>query len=467
MSYYYNLGQKQISQFKDDVRFKKFIKARIGKTAHFIPEDLIQSCMDAKMKLGMQLKDYIKMYHNPFIKPKFMTIEEKDHYYRLWCDMIHIPHERKNDWEQYKYIEMQPQTEQKSQEWLDERQKYITASSGAEAIGESKYKTRESFAKDKAGLGKPFKENANVWHGKKSETIATCIFEEDFNVKIGEFGLIPHLRKDNSSIPFLGASPDGIATCCSLKGEFANFLNRMLEIKCVTTRQINDTGPEHILHYTEKKDPGIVPHYYWIQIQLQLECCNLELCDFWQCKLRDYWSKNLLDEAIQKYGKSTHCRGQGIKHKMNPNLETGTYIELLPKDTSKIPKDEKVMWYGKYIYPHNMNETMDEKIKWALDMKKNWKKLYPQYVDDYEFGKIIYYHLEKSHCYLVRRDKNWFNETLPKFKEFWDIVMKYRNHKPTRDALIEQIVKEESDKLEKAAKRKKEAFNISLDSDDE
>lgn len=467
-----NLAQKEIKQFQNDKRMIKFIKHQIGKTTHFIPPDLIMQCTRAKMQLGMHLQDYIKMYHGTIKeaikKVNYKTIEEKEHFYRLWCDMIHIPNSHANLWEQYKYIEIQPQAEQKSQEWLDERQKYITASSGAEAISESKYKTRESFAIDKAGLGIPFKENKNVWHGKKSETIATCIFEEQFNVKVGEFGLIPHLRRNPKDVvPFLGASPDGIATCCSLDGKFSNFLGRMLEIKCVTTRTINDTGPEHILHYTEKKDPGIVPHYYWIQIQLQLECCDLELCDFWQCKLRDYWSRKLLDEAVIKYGKSTHVIGQGIKYEMNPNLETGTYIELLPKDTSKIPKDEKVMWYSKYIYPYNMAEKIDDKYKWALDMKKNWKILYPQYVKDYEFGKIIFYHLEKSHCYLVERDVEWFKETLPRFKEFWDIVLLYRNDKPTRDAIIEQIAQKEMTRIEKTLKYKKDTFTVNFESDED
>jgi putative phage-type endonuclease len=468
MSYYYKLAQIQIDQFKNDEKLNNYIKCRIGKTNHHVSNNLLAQCRRAQTSLGLTLSKYIDMYKKPFITPKFKTIEEKESYYRLWCDMIHIPKDYRNVWRQYKYIEEQPQTEQKSQEWLDERQKYITASSGAEAISESKYKTRESFARDKAGLGIPFKENANVWHGKKSETIATSIFEEDFNVKVGEFGLIPHLRKDKKDvIPFLGASPDGIATCCSMDGKFSDYVGRMLEIKCVTSRQINDTGPEHIFKYTEKKDPGIVPHYYWIQIQLQLECCNLELCDFWQCKLRDYWSKRLLDEAVRKYGKSTHCREQGVPHIMNPNLETGVYVELLPKDTSKIPKDEKVMWYGKYIYPHNMSEHMNDKIEWALHMKENWKTIYPQYVKDYEFGKLIFYHLEKSHCYLVRRDQDWFKEALPRFKEFWDMVLLYRHDKETRDRIIEEIAQKEIEKLAKAERKRKFTNDINLESDED
>ena len=449
---YYDKGNKQ---------FKQFLGSLIGETEYNIPDNLIRHFTDS----GMSITDYVKIYHAPFTKPIFQTIEEKERYYRWWCELIVVPPEHIDVWNQYKYIESQPQYEQKSQEWLNQRKNYITASSGAEAIGESKYKTMKSFAIDKAGLGKPFKENANVWHGKKSETIATCIFEEIFNVKIGEFGLIPHLRKDGTHIPFLGASPDGIGTCSTLNGTFSNYVGAMLEIKCVTSRVINDSGPEHCLNYIEKKDPGIVPHYYWIQIQLQLECCDLELCYFWQCKLRDYWSKKLLSDALEKHGRSVHILEQGQRHVINPNLEIGTYVELLPKDTSHIPKDEKIMWYGKYIYPPDMTLSINDKMKWAIDIKRNWKKLYPQYVEDYEFGKIIFYHLEKSHCYLVRRDCQWFKDALPRFKEFWDLVLLYRDDKETRDKLIDEIATEEAKKLAAAEKRKKTFYDVSFEED--
>ena len=54
---------------------------------------------------------------------------------------------------------------------------------------------------------------------------------------------------------------------------------RMLEIKCPYSRKIKTKG---------KIDNGICPHYYWTQVQQQLECADLESCDFWQCKLFEY-----------------------------------------------------------------------------------------------------------------------------------------------------------------------------------
>lgn len=434
--------------------FTNFLQNMITNPLLRVPKNPIKHFTESKMTL----LNYINLLNKGFTIPEkgFTTIEERDTYYRWWCEVLIVPKKYRPIKKQYLFIESQPQYEQKSQEWLDQRKNFITASSGAEAIGESKYTSARKMMIDKVGLGKPFKENKNVWHGKKSETIATLIYEYIYNVKVGEFGLIPHLGKGQNKVPFLGASPDGICTWSTLDGQFTDFLGIMLEIKCVTSRVINDTGPEHILHYTEKKDPGIVPHYYWVQIQLQLECCNLELCHFWQCKLIDYWSLQLLEKGIRENPVTKHVREQGIEYNIDPRLEVGTFIELLPKDTSNIPSDEKVMWYGKYIYPPNMLTSLEKKIEWAQMMKIRWKEFYPQYVQDYNFGKIIYYRLEKSHCYLVKRDKTWFNEALPRFRTFWDQVLLYRDNPEKKKELINELALEEAKKMETKRKSRME-----------
>ena len=46
----------------------------------------------------------------------------------------------------------------------------------------------------------------------------------------------------------------------------------MIEIKNIYNRDIN----------------GIPSEDYWIQMQIQLEVCDLEYCDFLECKLKEY-----------------------------------------------------------------------------------------------------------------------------------------------------------------------------------
>ena len=62
----------------------------------------------------------------------------------------------------------------------------------------------------------------------------------------------------------------------------------MLEIKCPTRRKINSTG--------EVK--GVIcPIHYWDQVQIQLACCDLDECDFWQCDIKEYPTKELFEDA--------------------------------------------------------------------------------------------------------------------------------------------------------------------------
>ena len=387
------------------------------------------------------LSIFYNMYNNGFTVPKFNRFDERDNFYRFWCDFVKVPSEFKSIWEQYEYVEGLPQPIQKSLEWFTMRANFITASAGAQAIGESKYDPPLELIKAKIGLGKKFEENFNFHHGKKLESIATLIYEYIYNVKVGEFGLVPHIAKPQ--ISYLGASPDGICTCSTLDGQFSNLIGRMLEIKCVTSRQINITG---------KEDGEITPHYYWIQVQLQLECCDLEDCDFWQCKLKNYWSERLLNEAIQALDGTMHTREQGEHYTINPQLEVGTMIELMPNN-AELKGKEKDVYYAAYIYPTELDCSMKEKIDWANNMKYNWKTHYPEFAEDYHFGKILYYHLEKSHCYLIKRDRTWFKNTLPKFKAFWDEVLSYRNDPVKKNELIEQMAIKEAKRLEKVAEK--------------
>ena len=171
-----------------------------------------------------------------------------------------------------------PQPEQKTKEWFDYRHNRITASDTAAAIDLNPYEPVESFILKKCDPAHKFLDNANVYHGKKYEPIATLIYEYIYNIKVIEFGALP-----SEKYQILGASPDGICSCSTLDSNFSPMLGRMLEIKCTTTRQI----------YTSGMIPGhICPYYYYCQVQQQLECCDLEECDFWQCKLIEYKNRN-------------------------------------------------------------------------------------------------------------------------------------------------------------------------------
>lgn len=417
----------------------------------------IKSCVDAI------ISQYNESTNHQI--PQFSHNDVRDQFYRKLCNQIHVPLEYSNTWNQYKAIEDVPQPEQKSAAWYAMRELFITASAGAQAIGESKYEKPIELLKQKIGIGKPFGENFNVHHGKKFEKIAILIYESIYNVKIGEFGLVPHMGSPQLSqpvVPFLGASPDGICTCVTLDGKFSPMVGRMLEIKCVTSRVINTTGDE---------DGVITPHYYWVQVQLQLECCNLEYCDFWQCKLSDGvikkfkvgeewtarsipWTKEQwVDILDDEETVTAHTESQGVPIEVNPLYKYGCLIELVPIKKDDLPPSHRIEWYGKYIYPTELGTTREEKIAWGEYMRLNWKTIYPELAHEYKFARVLYWHLSKSHCLLIKRNREWFKEKYPKFKEFWDQVLMYRDDPIKKQELIAQLAREEVTREEKKVAR--------------
>lgn len=167
--------------------------------------------------------------------------------------------------------------EQRSQEWLDLRENMITASDVASAIGENRYESPDAFIKKKV-LKTKWAGNAATTHGTLLEPIARDMYDEKFNKKSHEIGIVRHPK-----YPWLGGSADGITED-----------GLLIEIKCPLTRKIEPKVPKH----------------YMPQIQLLLEITDLEECDFIQYRPpdefvvvriprdRSWFEKNF--ESIQK-----------------------------------------------------------------------------------------------------------------------------------------------------------------------
>lgn len=300
--------------------------------------------------------------------------------------------------------------EQRSEEWFKMREQAITASDGASAVDDHKYEKLHNFILKKCGIVS-FIVNSNCYHGTKYEQIATMIYERKMNVKVEDFGLLRH-----PSIPFIAASPDGICGKYKFDGiHLSNKVGRMLEIKCPVTREILTEG--------EIID-GICPKYYWIQIQQQLECCDLEECDFWQCKIIEYSSKSefitdtdpFFPYKSKKYG-----------------FEKGCVIQLLPKN--KINEASRkynitVYEFSKFIYPPSITMSPSDIELWISSQTPP---------DDYYIDKILYWRLEKSHNITIKRDKKWFELAYPKYKKSWDYILFFRNNPIELDLLHRYI----------------------------
>jgi hypothetical protein len=161
-----------------------------------------------------------------------------------------------------------PQTAQHSADWYSQRRNRLTASEFSQILdGRRGALLRQKVAPitEGAATDRPFASpvgiaqsdgdmNATTW-GHRFESIVRDIYEQELagpgsvNDTLGRF---THAR-----IPWISASPDGIVT----KGPLAG---RLLEIKAPKTRQPGD----------------FVPVEYYVQMQIQMEVCDLDVVDF-------------------------------------------------------------------------------------------------------------------------------------------------------------------------------------------
>jgi putative phage-type endonuclease len=348
---------------------------------------------------------------------------------------IPVPDKYKKLQEHFMMLYNLPQPEQRSKEWFDFRYGMITASDIATALGENPYESPENLILKKCDPNFPFLDNKFVHHGKKYEPTATMIYEHIYDVKVTEFGCL----KD-PKVSFLGASPDGICSKATLNNKFSPLLGTMLEIKCPYSREIKTKG---------LIDGDICPHYYYCQVQIQEQCCELEDCDFWQCKLTEYESRE--DYLKDTNPKTSHTIGNNSeKIEIDPLIKKGCILQFLPK--KKIT--EFCLWDAKYLYPPRLDLTVEEYDRWVLNTLSSYKETDPELYEDYVFDSVIYWKMDKSHNVLIKRDKEWFKQKYPILKKFWNRVDEYRCN-PEK---LEKLKKE----LENTKKKKWFRYNTEI-----
>ena len=293
--------------------------------------------------------------------------------------------------------------EQRSPEWFEQRKTVLTASSLATACDKDFFKSKEELILDKISVETPFISNPITEWGVKYEEIATKFYESLNNLKILEFGMIRH-----SIFNIFGASPDGICSNDSPD----EYIGRMLEIKCPPKRKFTKTVPEH----------------YKMQVYGQLECCNLEECDFLQVKLEEYI--NFDDYKKDQYLDVDETIKNGINNLNLPKGSTVTY--KFNKDSDKL----QYFYPDLYLSDIELDNWLKEKKQWILS--KNY-----EYVES-KYWKIIRYE-----CTLVKRDPKWWLETNPLIIKFWEEVEYYKNNKKELLYIIEN-----------KKKKKKKMINI-------
>jgi len=275
---------------------------------------------------------------------------------------------------QLEYLKNLKQPQQRTPEWYEFRHNLITASNAYKAFESESMQNQLIYEKCKPLLANNDSNqftnvNSPLHWGQKYEPISAMLYEEIYNTQLLELGCIQH-----SKYSFLGASPDGI-NCLESSPRYG----RLLEIKNIVNREIN----------------GIPKKEYWIQMQLQMETCNLNETDFLECRFLEYENEI---EFLQDgdYFVSENGEKKGIILYFSNNKGNPVYVYKPLSMTNK----EFNIWQQKIV---------EEKEK-----------------EDYTWIKNIYWKLDEYSCVLVLRNEKWFEDNISTLQEIWDVIEKER-----------------------------------------
>jgi len=246
---------------------------------------------------------------------------------------------------------------QHSNEWHEIRNKILTASSDVcDILGLSEYGgSIKKVILKKCGQRDSLPQfNGNIFtdHGIRYEKVANQIYCMMYDKKVEDMGL-----KIHTSIPFLGASPDGITHD-----------NRMLEIKCPLMRKVG--GPIKI--------------GYFVQMQVQMEVFNIDTCDFFECNIKtisnyDEWVsasgiKGIIGDKIESNSSGTYyypdlmSPDDQITWLKSQGLSEDEFIYWkLEKSSLQVVHRDKEWW---------INNKVSEKITDAYDKIKYFNELF-------------------------------------------------------------------------------------------
>lgn len=207
--------------------------------------------------------------------------------------------------------------------------------------------------------------NTTLHWGQMCEPLSVMFYEREYRTRVDDFGCIQH-----ETYSFLGASPDGINI-----DPTNHRYGRMLEIKNIVNREID----------------GIPKKEYWVQMQLQMETCDLDECDFLETKFTkydsesDYFADDTNDKCVIMY----FANGEG-----NPKY---IYQPLYLLDQ---PVQEIEIWQEK-----QMEEGEKQGLNWIMN---------------------IYLKLEIMSCVLVTRNRRWFQDNVHELDAIWRIIEQER-----------------------------------------
>jgi len=270
-----------------------------------------------------------------------------------------------------------PQPKQKTEEWYNFRYNIISASNLWKALSSETninsliYEKCAPFSMAQSNFGN---NTGSAMHwGNKYEPVTVMVYEHMYNTKLGEFGCIQHPRHQ-----YIGASPDGINIDPSNER-----YGRMVEIKNIVNREIT----------------GVPKEEYWVQTQIQMEVCDLDECDFVETRFLEYACEDAFHEdQTHDYKGVILCFTERtlINQTVKSNAPVYVYLDVDAPLTK---------------------EALDE---WRQQQKEIQKSNNMVLFDTH------YWYLEEFSCVYIPRNREWFEDAIPKIHEVWNTILKER-----------------------------------------
>lgn len=252
------------------------------------------------------------------------------------------------------------QNDQRTAAWHTKRGEMLTASEIYKALPDATPAQKHELIMGKL-TPKPKTEGSGpralVW-GTRFEPIAKDIYCKlsDVPMTIADTTCIPH-----PTVSFLGASPDGIILS---PGNLRH--GRLVEFKCPISRAFTDDTP--------------VPLAYYHQMQLQMECTQLQPCEYIEFQFK-----------------------------------APTYTEW---------KDSVAQFKGFFAVSDDDTQV---KYKDLYDTREpsEWRA---QVLGDVDDWSLVFWTLEKYRMKLVEHETNWLEKNLPSMTAVWNTILEHRKN---------------------------------------
>ena len=261
---------------------------------------------------------------------------------------------------------------QRSMEWYQFRHNLLTATNIGKVMGSEASVNSIIYEKCTPLLAPSESTSTTVnvsspmhW-GQKYEPVTIAIYEKIYDTRVKEFGCLRHF---DERLRCIGASPDGINVDPACASKFG----RMIEVKNIVNREIN----------------GIPLTKYWIQMQIQMEVCDLEECDFVETRFKEY------DDVNDMYNDTEHdIRGIILYFVSKHSIGSTPHYVYMPSDA--------------LIESSAVSE-------WTRNRQRELS-------DGYSLYTSIAWYLDEISVVMVPRNHVWFAAATPKILSTWTTI---------------------------------------------